>query len=142
MKKENIIKGIINQTKTIITMLIFNLISFILFALAELKENPIIFIACMIAFIIIYSIIWSKFLKKYLLKSIELSKISTITYIIIFLLFIVINLCICWLGALYKKDFFTNIDHALIFIIIIHPAYILLYSTITSIIAYKNNIKK
>lgn len=156
MKKSsnNISLGITNQLKSIFFMTLFCAISFITFIIATidtyisggycdmictttLKANPIIFIPCAIIFLIIYSLFWSKFFKKHLLKSIESGIGFAVLYIIIFILFIIINIFICLFGTMYKRELFTSVDNAFFFLIIIYPIYVLLYSSITFIVAYK-----
>lgn len=113
INKDKVKVGIKNQLKTILHMLIFNIITIVIIYIAysdkkwlgtwrsagflsmrEWSINVYIYAICMLIFIVGYIIFWRKFLKKDLKKDIETHWGCVVTFTILFLLFLFVQFLI------------------------------------------------
>lgn len=114
--KEKIKMGIKNQLKTILHMLTFNIMTIVMLIFGNfwstrieilggiiIKANMFVFLCCMIILLFVYTIFWRKLLKKDLKKDIEIHQICVIAFIILYILFLLVQyfIFLCFYNLFY-----------------------------------------
>ena len=131
ISKDKVKIGIKNQLKTILHMLIFNMITAFtiwiaysdkkdletsrtpggIIPLEEWSINVYIYAICIFMFIVGYSIFWRKFLKKDLKKDIEIHWSCIVVFTILFILFLFIQFMIAIIVILLQIGLFGTISN-------------------------------
>ena len=131
--KEKIKMGIKNQLKTILHMLTFNIVTIIMLIFGNcwstsietlggiiVEANMFVFLCCMIILLFVYTIFWRKLLKKDLKKDIEIHQICVIAFIILYILFLLVQ-CFIFLCS-YNLFYAINKPNIIEFIVcVIYP---------------------
>lgn len=160
LNKELIKQGFKNQFITILHMIIFNIISFIIFwasnigtistgntdgrgflPLAEYKCNLFLVIICWILFLTLFSIFYTKFFKRDLKKQIELHWIFVIIFLIVSVIFCLIEFIILVITQIYTTGIFSTIVNYPDSIFVLVSVYIMGY-IVMDFIREKMNKKK
>lgn len=127
LNKEFVKKGLKNQLVSIGHMLVFNIISFILFwisyigtkptgnitgqifGIREYKVNLFFVIFCLIMFIISFSIYYTMFFKKNLKKQLEIHWIFAVLFVIVGLIFCYVELILYLLATIFNIGIFSAV---------------------------------
>ena len=127
--KDKVKEGCTNFLKLILIMVVFNIITILIFTLTIthivesgsdgrgflpiklLEINEYIFYLGIFIFCIIYSILWNIYLKKYIKKIMSMNRIFKILVIIIFILFIFTIFCSQIIGMLLKTGLFARLEN-------------------------------
>ena len=131
--KEKIKIGIKNQFKTILHMLTFNIMTIVMLIFGNswstsietlggiiVEASMFVFLCYMIILLFVYTIFWRKLLKKDLKKDIEIHQICVIAFIILYILFLLVQ-CFIFLCS-YNLFYAINKPNIIEFIVcVIYP---------------------
>ena len=128
-RKDKVKEGCINFLKLILIMIVFNIITILIFTLTIthvvevgsdgrgflpitlLEINEYIFYLGIFIFCIFYSILWNIYLKKYIKKIMNVNRIFKVLVLIIFILFIFTIFCSQIIGMLIKTGLFGRLEN-------------------------------
>jgi len=160
LNKELVKKGLKNQLVSIGHMLVFNIISFILFwisyigtksignvsssffAIEGYKVNLFFAISSWITFLIFFSIFYKKFIKKDLKKQLEIHWVFIVIFVIVSLIFCFIEFILLLIATIFNVGIFSTVVNFPESIYVIVVAYVIGYIVIDLIREKnKNNTK-